>query len=275
VAVALATAMHHDAMMLIRSQAPRRIGLPRSTSLLLLVALALAGCAPVGSSSPSPAPAAVDPSSVPPAIRWVRTSAEHRVAYEIIFAAAGEAVDAAAQRVEGPWGVIVDADETLLDNSMYQLRRARRGLGYTPESWNEWVREEAAPALPGAVAFTRSVKVRGGRVAVVTNRDEAVCEETRRNLTAVGVVWDVVLCRTGPSEKETRFGMVEAGTTPAGLPPLEVVVWVGDNIEDFPGGSQALRDASGGLAGTATGFGRRFFVLPNPMYGSWASNPDG
>lgn len=228
----------------------------------------VAACA--ASAPTAPAPAA--PATTPGAIHWYRTAAEQRAVYEQVFAWAGERVTAAARDVMEPWGVILDADETVLDNSAYQLRRARQGLGYTPESWNEWVREEAASALPGAVAFIRHVKALGGRVAIVTNRDDAVCAETRRNLRAVGVEADVVLCRTpGPSEKETRFRMVQEGTTEAGLPPLRVLAWVGDNIQDFPGGSQALRDAD---PSELAGFGTRFFVLPNPMYGSWERNPE-
>lgn len=197
--------------------------------------LVLAGCA-AGSGGPeTPGPVPGDPEaaagepvadvepppfSAPPEIRWSRTAAEHRVIYETTYARATDAVWGAASVVEGPWGVIVDADETVLDNSLYQLERARQGLGYTAESWNAWVRREAATALPGARDFLRQVRELGGYVAVVTNRDDAVCEATRRNLTALDVPWDVVLCRpSGVSEKETRFEMVQEGTTPAGLPP--------------------------------------------------------
>ena len=166
--------------------------------------------------------------------------------------------------------MILDADETVLDNSEYQVRRARRGLGFTSESWADWVREEAASALPGAVAFVNRVRQLGGRVAIVTNRNDDVCEPTRRNLEAAGLEVDVVLCQQRDEGKEGRFRVVAAGETSAGLPPLEVLAWVGDNIEDFPGGSQQLRDAD---PEDLVDFGVRFFVLPNPMYGSWEENP--
>jgi 5'-nucleotidase (lipoprotein e(P4) family) len=237
--------------------------------------LVLGACAPSARTPPvTPQPAAAQAAPVPGGIHWFRTAAEQRAVYEQVYAWAGERVEAqvAAGPEQGPWGVILDADETVLDNSTYQLRRSRLGLGYTAESWNEWVHEEAAPALPGAVAFLSRVKALGGRIAIVTNRDEAVCDATRRNLAAVGVDADAVLCRKpGPSEKETRFRAVQEGSTDAGLPPVRVLAWVGDNIQDFPGGSQALRDAD---AARLADFGTRFFVLPNPMYGSWESNPE-
>jgi predicted secreted acid phosphatase len=85
------------------------------------------------------------------------------------------------------------------------------------------------------------------------------------------LAYDAMLCKpdAGPSDKNARFESVARGTTPAGLPPLEVVAFVGDNIQDFPGQSQALRQEADEAFAP---FGTRFFVLPNPMYGSWERN---
>ena len=233
----------------------------------LLAALSVVAC----TGPPSPATPAPSPNVDPPAIHWARTSAEHRAVYEQTYGWIGERVAVLARgQARGAWAVIMDADETVLDNSEYQLRRARQGLGYTSASWADWVREEAASALPGAVSFVNWVREAGGRVAIVTNRDEEVCEPTRRNLEALGIDVAVVLCRQTDGGKEGRFRAVAAGDASAGLPPLEVLAWVGDNIEDFPGGSQTLRDAD---AEALSDFGVRFFVLPNPMYGSWEVNP--
>ncbi|MFI5257962.1 MAG: HAD family acid phosphatase [Gemmatimonadales bacterium] len=55
------------------------------------------------------------------------------------------------------------------------------------------------------------------------------------------------------------------------MPPLRVLMWVGDNIQDFPALTQAaMRSAP---ASAFDEFGERFVVLPNPMYGSWEGNP--
>jgi len=62
---------------------------------------------------------------------------------------------------------------------------------------------------------------------------------------------------------------VARGATPVGLPPLDIVAVVGDNIQDFPGQSQAIRKQGDEAFAP---FGARFFVLPNPMYGSWERN---
>jgi len=203
-------------------------------------------------------------------VRWVREAAEYHALFLQTYRAAAERLrDLAEAERPGSWAVILDADETVLDNSIYQLRRAREGLPFSAPTWNAWVREEAAPALPGAVEFVREARALGGRVVIVTNRDEEVCAETRRNLAAVGVEADAVLCRPpGVSDKNPRYRAVREGAVP-GLPPLEVLLWVGDNIHDFPGLSQPARDAAGALEP----FGRTFFMLPNPMYGSWEALP--
>jgi predicted secreted acid phosphatase len=80
-----------------------------------------------------------------------------------------------------------------------------------------------------------------------------------------------VLCKTDPSNsyKDVRFEAVAAGRAPSPLPPLRVVMWVGDNIQDFPRLRQDIRTASDSAFAE---FGDRFIVLPNPMYGSWERN---
>jgi predicted secreted acid phosphatase len=108
-------------------------------------------------------------------------------------------------------------------------------------------------------------------VAIVTNRADSLCTPTRANLQAAGIEADVVLCQTpGQSDKNPRFERIQNGTAVAGVPALKVVAWFGDNILDFPGLSQAARNDPRALAE----FGRRWFILPNPMYGSWQQNRD-
>jgi 5'-nucleotidase (lipoprotein e(P4) family) len=239
-------------------------------AIVLLVVFA-AGCAPAAQRSVPPPPVA-ERAVLPEAIRWVRASAEHRALFLQVFAAASDRVrEVAATRGRGTWAVILDADETILDNSEYQRRRAAQGLGFTADTWDAWVREEKAGALPGAAAFLTLVRELGGRIAIVTNRDDVVCDETRRNMQALALVSDVVLCRVkGMSDKNPRFEAVQRGTAAAGMGPLDVVAWVGDNIQDFP---QLTQDVRRRDAETLSAFGRAYFMLPNPMYGSWERLP--
>jgi len=251
--------------------------------LLLILATACAPLSPApapvpdqgGNEGAAAAPGYEAPSAANAALRhrevhWARTAAEYRALTEQVFGGATEELaGAAAGRAPGSWGVILDADETVLDNSEFQRRIAESGQEFEEWMWSEWVREEAATVVPGADRFIRRVVELGGRVAIVTNRDASLCPATVRNLEALGIRADVVLCETETSQKEARFRMVQEGTAGGGLPALDVVMWIGDNIGDFPDLDQGLRDAP---ADAFALFGERYFVLPNPMYGSWMGN---
>jgi 5'-nucleotidase (lipoprotein e(P4) family) len=243
--------------------------------ILSLVASVFA-CAPAvtvtNGAAPSPVASVPQPATTayPRDLQWVRTAAEHNAMFLQTFKLAREKLSNAVQgRAAGTWAIITDADETLIDNSEYQRRLLPAGT-FDEATWNAWVQERAAPALPGAVDYVTVVRALGGRVVVVTNREDEVCDETRDNLHAVGLLVDLVLCRRGVSDKNPRFESVQSGTAGGGLPPLEVVQWLGDNIQDFPRMTQSAR--AGGPAAFAL-FGERYFVLPNPMYGSFERNP--
>ena len=225
-----------------------------------------------------PAPAIADPiagapagSALPNDVRWVRSSAEWRAIALQTFRFATERVEEAARgRAPGSWAVILDADETVLDNSEYQRRLALRRGRYEDSTWALWVRERAAAAVPGAADFTRRVRALGGVVAIVTNRADSLCIDTEANLRAVGAHADVVLCKPlAGSDKNPRFRAIEQGTARPGAGPLAVLLFVGDNIQDFPSLTQRARDDAAALAE----FGGRFLLLPNPMYGSWEAVP--
>lgn len=236
----------------------------------LLAALITGACAS------HPAPSAPQPAPAAPAarkdIRWFRASAEYRgIALETYRNAGDHLAENARGLANGSWAVILDADETTLDNSLHERELADRNETYTEAGWAGWVRRRAATAIPGAVEFTRKVHAMGGRVAIVTNRADSLCAQTRENLRTVGVEADMVLCKTTESsDKNPRFAMVQGGTAAPGVGALKVVEWIGDNIQDFPGLTQAVRGAADGYAD----FGVRFFLLPNPMYGSWEKNPE-
>jgi 5'-nucleotidase (lipoprotein e(P4) family) len=159
----------------------------------------------------------------------------------------------------------------VIDNSLYQLERARAGQPFDSASWTAWCARREATPLPGASAFLSRVRALGGKIAIVTNRSAAECPDTEAVFRAHGLPYDVMLCKpaSGPGDKNPRMEAVARGTTPAGLPPLEIVAVVGDNIQDFPERTQAIRERGDEAFAD---FGARFFVLPNPMYGSWERN---
>ena len=226
--------------------------------------------------TPTPPPVVADAGAIaaamPANIHWFRNSAEYQATTRQVYALAGLTL---AQKVEyrtsaRGWAVVLDADETVLNNSQQQKESAALGLGFSPERWTAWVERKEATAIPGAKAFLKRVHQLGGKVVIVTNRSAAECPATEANLHSEGLEYDVALCKQDTSDKNPRFKSVEEGKASASLPALDVVMFVGDNIQDFPDQSQALRTADDGAF---VDFGSRFFVLPNPMYGSWEKNP--
>ncbi len=189
--------------------------------------------------------------------------------YLEVYHLAAEQLDRlASENAPRTWAVILDADETAIDNSTFEKEQGT--AAYTEAAWKVWVLRKAAPALPGVVEFTQLVHRLGGAVVIVTNRDNGYCDVTRENIKSDGIEADLVLCRGATGDKNPRFESVASGTASASLGPRKVLMWFGDNIQDFPKQTQALRD--GGDAGYSN-FGKTWFLLPNPMYGSWEKLP--
>jgi 5'-nucleotidase (lipoprotein e(P4) family) len=234
--------------------------------------LTVPGAASCASHHPVATPVPQPVAAVRNDVRWFRASAEYRgLAIEVYRTATAQLPVLTRGLAAGTWAVILDADETVLDNSRHERQLADRNESFSEAEWSQWVRARAATAIPGAVEFTRQVHELGGRVAIVTNRADSLCNPTRENLQSVGVRADVVLCQVAKeSDKNPRFERVEGGTADPKLPPLKVVEWIGDNIQDFPRLTQAIRDTPSMYAD----FGLRYFLLPNPMYGSWTRNAE-
>jgi 5'-nucleotidase (lipoprotein e(P4) family) len=240
----------------------------KAMALTLLLSVGAVGyCDAQAAARPSPAAAPSPDPKMPDSLHWMRNSAEYRASAVQTYAAATRTIDELARGRSAGWAVILDADETVLDNSQYG-KEQKPPCSYSETTWDEWVERKAAGALPGAARFLRHVRAIGGRIAIVTNRSEKLCPATRENFDRLGLPYDVILCKGAASDKNPRFELVARGAE--GQPPLEVLMWLGDNIRDFPGWSQDLRR---GPESAFAAFGERFFVLPNSCYGSWTDLP--
>ncbi|HJU40869.1 MAG TPA: HAD family acid phosphatase [Tahibacter sp.] len=261
--------------------------------LLVLAPLALAaGCAQhaVKPAPAEPAPVAVSTATDNlNATLWAQRSLEHDLVYREVYAQATRQVAAALAQPDWdalpkterktpaaglPPAVIVDVDETVLDNSPYQARLIRDGQEYDEFTWDAWCREKAARATPGALEFARDAAARGVTVFYLTNRAQHLNAVTLENLKSVGfpvserenaflglglVVPD---CESNGSDKGCRRELI--GRT------HRVLALVGDQLGDFidvENNSPAAREAA--AAPYAAWFGERWFMLPNPTYGSW------
>ena len=199
---------------------------------------------------------------LPNDIRWIRQSIEYRMLCEQLFRQATVAIlrKVKTEKNSDNLAVVVDLDETVLDNSLYQVERWKAGLSFTQDSWSEWVNREEAGLVPGAKEFLKAVRKKGVRVVFVSNRMNKNLEPTRRNLLALEVLApnDLFLLRLDKDDvKEVRRREVNEGKARMKkIGPLKVVGYVGDQMGDFP-------------SGQAKEFGKMSFLLPNPMYGKW------
>jgi 5'-nucleotidase (lipoprotein e(P4) family) len=213
------------------------------------------------------------------AVLWTQTSAEYRALAYQTFALAKLRLDSLlrnekrgnARRSSKPLAVIVDVDETVLDNSRFQAELVLRSIPYTSETWQEWVDRAEAGAVPGAVDFLNYAFRRGVRVFYITNRRQAEKAGTITNLKKLGfpgVSNDTVLIREQgtTSSKESRRQQVASRH--------RIALLVGDNLNDFTDefAGKSIADRKMQVDRDRAEFGSRFIVLPNPMYGDWENS---
>lgn len=247
--------------------------------------------APATAESPKPAaaPAASNPAHDNlNAVAWVQTSVEYKALSEQTYRAAADHLDKALK--EKNWdalvpeergnaatglkpAVVMDVDETVLDNSPYQARLIRDGADYDEVTWAQWVAEKKAKPVPGVVDFAKAANAKGVTVLYISNRAEHLKEATLANLRTAGlpVADDSVFlglgtfvkdCEQNGSEKNCRRKL--AGQK------YRVLMQFGDQIGDFV---QVVSNTRGDrdklYAEYHDWFGERWWMLPNPTYGSW------
>jgi 5'-nucleotidase (lipoprotein e(P4) family) len=209
------------------------------------------------------------------ATHWFRNSLEYcRLAVNVYDEALRVARRMAALHRRRQWIVILDADETVLDNSLFERQRNLCGGEFKDAQWESWVRADMASAVPGAAAFTQAVHRMGGLVAIVTNRIAADDEITRHTLMTNGIVFDFEAGKSETSDKFPRWRLAETelARTFGGRP--RAVMWIGDQVTDL-----AVTDRKGDMLRAMSqkdqgaGVGAFLFILPNPMYGNWMDNP--
>ena len=271
--------------------------------LFTIFGASLASCVPLTAQAPT-----ADPGRDPAlqALIWTQHAAERRALCRLVFNAARTVLNdarndptwTAALEQSGmkdmdslPTAIIVDVDETVLDNSPHQVRLCATGAAFDAEkTWGPWVREKQASPLPGAVEFLTQAAQLGVTIYYVTNRDHELEPETRANLARLGFPLqddgdtDVVLTlherESFGSDKTTRRAFVAQSH--------RILMLFGDDLGDFmsgvrpdPATSRAAAEIRGAhgkaleqersdrVDDFADWFGTRWFVLPNVMYGSW------
>lgn len=270
----------------------------------LPLAVAILACATARPNPPAPPTgppstpvAEARPSEHPTlyATLWIQTAAEYRASAWQAYAAARSslaraledttwtaAIEQEGTRYGGlPPAIILDIDETVLDNSPNQARLIRSGGEFVPESWTQWVEEGRAPPVPGAPEFLALADSLGVTAFYVTNRDAPHEAATRRNLEAAGMPLDpdvdTVLLR---GERE-EWVSDKSSRRRAVAERYRVVLLVGDDFNDFVPANLSRAERDRLVEGYRDRWGERWIVLPNPTYGSWeralysgATDPD-
>lgn len=209
------------------------------------------------------------------ATHWQRNSLEYcRLTLSAYDAALRAAERLAKANKRSQWIVLMDADETVIDNSLFERERQSCGGEFKDAQWESWVAAGMARDVPGAAAFTNAVHRLGGLVGIVTNRAQKDDPITRANLKQAGIWFDYEIGMADTSDKTTRWRSAVAALTHKFGGHPKAVMWVGDQVTDL-----AILGKKGDILRAMTqknsgaGIGTNLFLLPNPMYGNWSSNP--
>jgi len=211
---------------------------------------------------------------------WMQTSAEyHGLALQAFNVARDRLEDALADSQAGsgglPLAVVVDADETVLDNTPYGAWGVQQGKGFERATWEAWVQAREATAVPGSLKFLQFAAERGVEVFYVTNRRAHRDADTLENLAALGFPFadaEHLRSRTESGDKTDRRAAIAA--------THDIVLLIGDNLGDFDQAFQVMVYGARGVASAgdarrrvvierAEEFGRKLILLPNPTYGAW------
>jgi 5'-nucleotidase (lipoprotein e(P4) family) len=198
---------------------------------------------------------------------WFQLSAEQKALFHQAYNIAKLRIDqiVANKDIKNP-AVVLDIDETVLDNSPYQGWCIENDSSFSPKTWDTWVKKASAVALTGALEFTTYAKEKGVEVIYISNRHVTQLDATIQNMEEKGFPnadSAFVLLKDDTSDKTARREKVSE--------KYEIVLLIGDNLGDFDHifdhrDNKAAHEA---VEQFKEEFGRKFIVLPNPMYGKW------
>lgn len=204
------------------------------------------------------------------AVLWYQRAAECRALCHQACNIARERIDQhLARKTDNRTNaIIVDIDETILDNSPYQAGLARRGQNYSEATWTNWVNFARAEALPGISNLLHYAASKKVEVFYVSNRKSFQTLQTITNLQRQGLPFadtNHVLLRTRKESKDDRRGPLLTNGV------YDIVLLIGDNLADFHHDFESTNQIERLFATERArgAFGSNYILLPNPMYGNW------
>ena len=169
-----------------------------------------------------------------------------------------------------PPAVVLDVDETVLDNSLYQAWMMKNGQTFSVKTWNLFCADQVSRAIPGAVEFTKYADSKGVKVFYVTNRGVETEKDTRANMERLGFPMggnvDTFLMQ---NEKE-GWGSAKSTRRAAIARDYRILLNLGDNFGDFDDRYRSGEaDRIKAFDSDSAYWGRQWLMLPNPTYGSF------
>jgi 5'-nucleotidase (lipoprotein e(P4) family) len=225
-----------------------------------------------------PAQATADNEYQAGAILWMQKAAEYRALAYQAFNLARWQLDADLDKKnlkklpkserKKPRAIMVDIDETVLDNSPANAYLVKNRLPFNLPDWYAWGEMRKAKPIPGAVEFQNYAESKGVHFFFVSNRDEVQKQATIDNLKSVGftnVSAENVMLRDKDSSKEPRREQI--------LAKYRIVFFMGDNLDDHSVvfEKKSIADRFVEVDKAKDLFGKKYIMLPNAMYGTWES----
>src|SRR5689334_6258297 len=129
--------------------------------------------------------------------------------------------------------VVVDVDETVLDNSGYQAWMVVKGETFNPKTWTQFVKSETSAAIPGALGFTKYADSKGVRVFYVSNRTKAEEDATRENMKKLGFPMGGNIDTILSAKEQPDWGSAKGTRRAVIAKHYRILLLVGDNFGDF------------------------------------------
>jgi len=216
-------------------------------------------------------------------ILWVQTSGEYLMAATQSYTLAGVMLDkgledsswTAAVEQYGdysnlPPAIIVDVDETILDNTPFHARLERGGMNWDTDEFYEWVLEAKAEAVPGAVEFLQNAQSRGIAVFYITNRLYDYEQATRENLINQGFPMDNEIDTLLTSGEYENWEKNKVNRRSFVADAYRIILIIGDTLNDFvPNTYVNPEERFSVLAEHQEYWNERWIIIPNPIYGGW------
>ncbi len=220
---------------------------------------------------------------------WMQNSVEYKANVRAIYALAHLRLDAALANKNAtalpklqknnyaslPPAIILDCDETVIDNTAYESFLIKHNQSYGSKTWDAYVKDKVAKAMPGAVEFTQYAHQKGVKVFYITNRKKVLEPATYDNMQALGFPFDKGLDTLLTKGEKADWGSDKTSRDQYVANHYRVVLMLGDNLGDFTNASGTPEQRLTTYNNNKAHWGNDWLMLPNAEYGSFESAPFG